>query len=70
MIVDVSHYKDVIKFADEEEFRFTVKAEQKIKDYIEQMSKVKTAANFYGKEGTAHDREPEKRYSKRRIYSY
>ena len=41
VIVDVSHYKDVEKFAKENDFRFTKAAKAKIDNYIQQINSVK-----------------------------
>lgn len=39
--VDISHYKDVQKFAKENDFRFTNEASEKIKDYVEAVKKAR-----------------------------
>jgi hypothetical protein len=41
VVVDVSHYKAIEKFAEENDFRFTKNAIQKIENYKKQMENIK-----------------------------
>lgn len=44
IVIDVSHYKDVLAFAKDEDFKFTKKAQQKIRDYAARLESGKTVS--------------------------